>query len=220
MAKEAFPSSSQRSAKHLVVFLPGLGDGPDDVVDGGFIAELKSAPQFDAVIADAHFGYYKEFALLERLRADVIAPIRTRYDEMWIVGVSMGGYGAVSYAERYPQEVTGIVLLAPYLGEDEITDDIEAAGSLAAWHSENFPADTQRTRHGVTVWKWLQERPEHVGEPVIYLACGDEDSHMRQLSLLRPALPENHVLLRPGGHDWDVWRPLFHDIVRSELVRR
>ncbi len=220
MAKESFSAVQGKSAKHLVVFLPGLGDDPEDVVEGGLIDEMKAAPQFDAVVADAHFGYYKEFVVLDRLHADVIGPIRDRYDEMWIVGVSMGGYGAVSYAERYPKEVTGVVLLAPYMGESDITEDIEEAGSLEAWRSEDFPAETKRTRHGVSIWKWLKQRPKYPDEPAIYLGCGDEDSHMRQLKLLRPVLPSDHILVRPGGHDWDVWRPLFHDIVQAELVGR
>jgi pimeloyl-ACP methyl ester carboxylesterase len=220
MAKEKFSSPKAHSAKHLAVFLPGLGDDPQDVVDGGLIDELKLAPQFDAVIADAHFGYYKEFVVLERLHADVIAPLRKQYDEMWIIGISMGGYGAVSYAERYPEEVTGVVLLAPYMGEEEITEDIEKAGSLSAWDPQKFPAETKRTRHGVKIWTWLKQRPKHVGDPTIYLGCGEDDSHMRQLALLRPVLQPDHILVRSGGHDWDVWRPLFHDIVGKELSQR
>lgn len=220
MDYSSFESPGPEKARHLVLFLPGLLDRPEDLVEGGMIAELEKAPQFDALIADAHLGYYEHMRVLDRLQEDVVGPVRDRYDELWIVGISMGGYGAVAYAERYPDEVTGVVLLAPYLGQKKIIKSVEKAGGIAAWDPSDVEAKSSRTQHGVTLWKWLGARPEHPDAPIVYLTSGESDSHMRQLAVLRSALPEERVRTVPGGHDWEAWRPLFAGIVRDELSRR
>jgi pimeloyl-ACP methyl ester carboxylesterase len=220
MSSESHASSAPDQAEHLVLFLPGLGDRPRHIVRSGFIDEMKLAPQFDSIVADAHFGYYRDFHVVERLHEDVIGPIRDRYDELWIVGVSMGGYGATAYAERYPAEVTGIVLIAPYLGQRKIIESVEEAGGLDAWQGDRFRAKSTRSQHGVRIWKWFQQRSEHPDEPIVYLTSGESDAHMRMLELIRPALPPDRVRTVAGGHDWDAWRPLFEGIVRDELSRR
>src|SRR5712672_3477612 len=54
----------------------------------------------DIVVADLHFGYYLRQTAIERLREDVILPARTRgYQCISLVGISLGGFGALYYAE-------------------------------------------------------------------------------------------------------------------------
>ena len=219
MKQVAFISEEQR-AKHLVLFLPGLGDSPESVVEGGLIEEMRAASQFDSIIADAHYGYYRTGTLTERLHEDIVGKVRSDYDEFWIVGTSMGGYGAISYAEKFPGSVTGIVLLAPYLGEEEVLADIERAGSLAQWHPERFQTDSKRTAHGVRIWGWLKQRPNHVGDPFVYLGTGDRDKLLRGARLLIPVLRPERVRIISGAHNWKTWRRLFHPIATDILATR
>jgi pimeloyl-ACP methyl ester carboxylesterase len=38
------------------------------------------------------------------------------YGHVRAAGISLGGFGALLYASRYPEEVTGILAVAPFLG--------------------------------------------------------------------------------------------------------
>lgn len=219
MTQVEFPSSGE--ARHLLVMLPGLADRPEAFQKGGFIDEAQSLGQFDVVVADAHFGYYRTFGVRERLMEDVIAPIRGDYEELWLVGVSMGGYGAIAFAEKYPGEVTGIVLLAPYLGQNKVVRDIEAAGSLSAWDPDAFDdKGSERTAHSVTIWRWLQAHGQQTEEPIVLLGSGEDDRHMREMRLLEPVLPSERVRVVPGGHDWGPWRQLFAWASAEHLSQR
>jgi pimeloyl-ACP methyl ester carboxylesterase len=85
----------------------------------------------DILLVDAHLGYYAARTVLERLRHDVIGPARTRYESIRLIGVSMGGLGALLYAARYPGHVTDVALLAPFVGEARVPSDrarLRAAG--------------------------------------------------------------------------------------------
>lgn len=63
------------AAKTLIVFLPGLGDAPEDFEQHGFIrAVRKTGLLADLVFVDAHYGYYANKSILHRLHEDVLSP--------------------------------------------------------------------------------------------------------------------------------------------------
>ena len=49
----------------------------------------------------------------------------------------------------------------------------------------------------------------------VWLAYGRKDGFAGSMSLLAPVLPPGHVLEREGGHDWDVWTPVTHEVLRQ-----
>ena len=70
MPAERFDSGGQASG--LIVFLPGFADGPQDYVENGFIEAVRDAnPAFDVVAANAHFGYYRNYSVIQRLHEDI-----------------------------------------------------------------------------------------------------------------------------------------------------
>src|SRR5579862_1684929 len=110
-----------RTTRCLVVFLPGIGDSERDFVDHGFLDAFsaRSLP-IDAVAANATFGYYANRTVITRLREDVLQPARAAgYREIWLVGISMGGMGALLLAKSGEPDIAGAVLLAPYLGDGD-----------------------------------------------------------------------------------------------------
>jgi hypothetical protein len=98
MPSRTFVQQGASKTRGAIVLLPGFGDGPDTFEERGFVAALKrAAPDYDIVAADAHFGYYRKRSLIDRLDRDVVAPLRNAgYRELWLVGASMGGHGAVA----------------------------------------------------------------------------------------------------------------------------
>jgi pimeloyl-ACP methyl ester carboxylesterase len=208
-------------ADRLVVLLPGLADAPEDFDTQGFVAAIHAVdPLADVIAADAHFGYYRTRTLPQRLHADVLAPLAGRYRETWFVGISMGGLGGSIYAEDHPGTITGLILLAPYLGEG-VLDTVRQAGGLARWTPtplDQVGDENERRFHQLWAWYrgYLDEAP---ARPRLYLGYGAADDFAPGNAMLGAALPESQVLVLPGDHDWSVWRPLFETLVSRALRR-
>lgn len=213
----ALPASGESTARCLVVLLPGRRDSPEDFVRHGFpeIA-ARAGIQADFVVVDAHLGYYYRKTIVDRLRDDVIAPARKRYDRIWLAGISLGGTGSILYTIRNPDDVNGLVLLAPFLGEEPVIDEVAAAGGLRGWKAPDplGPDDFQRR-----MWSWL-ERYENgsEGQIPLYLGFGTRDDFARANGLLGDALPPERVFTVDGGHDWRAWRALWEKAVQEAKI--
>jgi pimeloyl-ACP methyl ester carboxylesterase len=195
-----------------MVLLPGIGDMMDDYEFHGFIeAVRRSNLPVDLVAVDAHYGYYADRTVLDRLRDDVIAPAGARgYQAIWLVGISMGGFGALLYASEHPGEITGVVALAPFLGDTGIIREIMRAGGVTRWH----PVDIAEHDYPRRLWSWLKqyERPApHL--PIVYLAYGDRDTFAAGHRALGEILPPARVLVTRGAHDWQTWKRLWDRIL-------
>jgi len=200
----------------LVLLPPGRGDGPEDYQEAGFASIAAAAAAgagagtADLVAVDAHMGYYRNRSVVERLRQDFVAPARAEGRRVWLVGISLGGLGAVLYAAEHPEDVEGVVLLSPFLGNGAALDEVEAAGNLAAWE----PGDAAARGLWFRLWERLQEltaaQPENgAAAPSIYLGYGAGDRLARSHRLLARELPPGHVLHVEGGHDWRTWKELW-----------
>jgi pimeloyl-ACP methyl ester carboxylesterase len=208
------------SARHLVVFLPGIGDLMEDYELNGFLSIARERGlTADMVLVDAHYGYYANRSILERLRHDVVQPARdSRYELISLVGNSLGGLGALLYAVRYPSHIDRVVALAPYLGQPQLITEIAQAGGLSTW-MPMFPSTCgDHERELRRLWQWLQawscQRP---GAPSIHLGYGERDCFRAGHQLLAEALPPGHVVRTPGGHDWRTWRRLWDPLLRALL---
>jgi hypothetical protein len=85
-----------REARELLVFLPGVFDVVEDYEAYGFLRAVRETGRaVDMLLVDAHLGYYAARTVLERLRQDVIVPARARYESICLIGISMGGLGAL-----------------------------------------------------------------------------------------------------------------------------
>ena len=130
----AYPKSEQGHARTLVIMLPGAGDRVGIYDERGFVAAMRdSGMDVDMLEVDAHYRYYKTRTLLERMDKDVLAPNRGAYEEIWVVGISMGGLGALLTAMTFPEDIDGLVLIAPYMGRRKVLEQIADAGGLAKW---------------------------------------------------------------------------------------
>jgi dienelactone hydrolase len=191
----------------LVLMLPGAGSVPEEFETAGFVDAMRQRGiAAEAVIADAHLGYYNDRSVIDELRRHVVLPARERgIRQVWLVGISLGGFGALGYAARHPGEVAGVFAIAPYLGRRTLQRDIVAAGGPVIWQRTAQPEgpddlDTQ-------VWRDLAApRP---GAPPVWLGFGADDRFAASHRLAASVLPAERVSTVPGGHDWPPWRALW-----------
>jgi pimeloyl-ACP methyl ester carboxylesterase len=202
-------------ARTLIVLLPGRGGAPEDFFHEGFQNIVdESGLGADIVAVDAHLGYYRKRTLMARIKEDVVEPARAAgYDRIVLVGISMGGLGAALYAKQHPQDVAAVVLIAPFLGDKPVLDEISAAGGIAKWKPQEPVPESDYQRD---IWNWLRGYTDpKVPRPQLYLGFGTEDRFLRSHRLLAAALPPSRVFTAPGAHTWDPWRAVFRQILTS-----
>lgn len=205
MERVSFRERGAGAARGAIVLLPGFGDRPQAFEEHGFVRMLaQHAPGYDVYAADAHFGYYRKRNLLERLERDVLGPLRQRgYRELWLIGASLGGFGAVAYARTHPEGVKGLLLFAPYLGPKEVVQEVAASGLCA--YAPKLGAEDSEEAFARANFAWLKRQACASRGVELYLAVGDQDRLLAADSLLGRALDPSHMLVLPGGHGWSVW---------------
>jgi pimeloyl-ACP methyl ester carboxylesterase len=208
--------SAAKPSKNLFVLLPGIGDQPEIFSDEGFVHAIRERKiDADLVAVRAHWGYYEKHSIVERLHQDVILPARAKgYQNFWFVGISLGGWGALQYVRQHQNDVAGMLLLAPFLGNQKLFEEVQAAGGLDAWQPElSDPLDEQRL-----VMAWLRDFKQSQTSLKFHLSYGANDRFAKPLSYYAARLPQSHVDVIPGGHDWRTWRRLWQRFLdRGEL---
>ena len=200
----------------LLVFLPGAYLKPDEFEREGFISAVRERHlAADSLLVDADVSYYYDQTLSERLHADVIEPQRALgYKSIWLVGISIGGFGALIHELSRPGSVDGIVALAPYLGRRVLGAEILKAGGLRTWQAPSGPLPDEEVDR--KLWPWFKQylEPQQARKlPQLYLGFGLDDRFASNHKLLADALPEGRVFTTEGGHDWPQWRQLWRNML-------
>jgi pimeloyl-ACP methyl ester carboxylesterase len=206
------PGPKDDTARILLVMLPGAGDCAQDFVDHGFIKALHSRhPYVDAVAVDMPTEKYLDRIVVEQLAEEVIQPQkkRNRY-RVWLMGISLGGMGVLSYLRKQPHDIDGAILLAPFLGTRGLIAEISRAGGLDRWCPGNVSAvDEERL---LVAWLKSHDADETIMRSV-YLAYGMNDRFAAASKIISERLSPQHVITEPGGHDWPTWKCLWHRVL-------
>jgi S-formylglutathione hydrolase FrmB len=150
--------------------------------------------------------------------------IRDRHDRA-IAGLSMGGYGAVKLALKYPElfafagSLSGAMNAAVNL--DTLRQDFRA-NLLEVFGNEGSP---QRRDNDIFL---LLAAPRRFPAPSFYLACGTEDFFLETNRALALQLSSRKLVYEyhetPGGHTWDYWdgalQPMLEALRRAILEDR
>jgi pimeloyl-ACP methyl ester carboxylesterase len=146
------------------------------------------------------------------LRHEVVLPARALgCRSIWLGGISLGGFVAIAYAERYPREVDGLCLFAPYLGNHIVTGEIERANGVEGWTPGEVAEDDDERR----IWRFIKE---HRWRPSpLHLGFGKDDRFAASHRLMATALAPESVDRVPGGHEWPAWRRLWQNFLDTRF---
>jgi S-formylglutathione hydrolase FrmB len=141
-------------------------------------------------------------------------PVSALRERTAVVGVSMGGYAAVKWALRHPERFRAAASLSGSL-------DIADAGRY-----ERRPRLMHQIFGGRPVpgtpddLFWLLGRLDASRDPrpALYIACGEQDSHVAENRRFIAAAGEVRGLalttrFGSGGHDWPYWTGLLPDVL-------
>lgn len=204
-----YPPRSAQPAGDLVVVLPGFGDRPRTFEREGLVATLQDAsPGTEILVVDAHYGYYARRVLPRRIVQDVLIPAKARGQRVWLVGVSMGGFGALLTAKKHPDLVDGLVLLSPYLGHNDVQMEIARAGGLRRWEPPAVGND-----HSIELWRWLKGYASGASRPPLVVGYATGERLSWGIEQLVPVLDRDLVVRTSGRHEWATWRRLWPDVL-------
>lgn len=229
------PGRCSGRAPTLVVMLPGAYSRPPEFVEAGFPQALREAGvAADICIADSHFGYYSDRSILRRLREEIVLPARAAgYRQIWLVGISLGGFGALGYAARHGREVDGVLALAPYLGPRRLTQEIAQAGGALAWRAAANAASGAASNAASAATLPDADAPDELDREIwrayagpdssrpalpVHLGYGLGDRFADANRRFGELLPPARVTTAPGGHDWPVWRALWRAWLAQGLL--
>jgi putative tributyrin esterase len=163
---------------------------------------------------------------------DLVAEIDARFPTLadrshrGLIGLSMGGTGALTLALTYPEVFAAVTALSGvaspfYLGPRPYQPPARQATSLAEIEQDMGRKLTPvtRARWGADTNGWWRHDPERAALrlrragaalPAIRLDVGRRDPYLDQNRALDAALrrlaAEHEYLERDGGHEWSYWR--------------
>jgi S-formylglutathione hydrolase FrmB len=215
----------------VLYLLHGHGGGLYDWVNLGHIQQKADAliahgdiPPTIIVMPDAGSSWYvdrkekMETAVIHDLVGDAEHAFRAiaARDGRLVAGLSMGGYGALRFALKYPEMFASAALLSPavYDPEPPPASGARKAGVFGApdfdpqvWKELNYPA------------LWDAFLAKKIAVPM-YIDSGDDDSLFieaeatRLYSLLRKNGQPAELRIVDGGHDWQVWESTIGDALQ------
>ena len=207
------PARAGAVAPTRMVLLPGAYSAPEDFQKEGFVGAVRDRGlPLDLELVELQLEQVPDRSILLRLRQEVVLPARAAGCTVWLGGISLGGLVALAYAESFPQEVVGLCVLAPYLGNHMMTGEIQRANGLAQW-TPGHPADDDSERR---VWSFIKER-EKWPRP-LHLGYGRDDRFAASHRLMATALAPESVDTVAGGHEWPAWRQLWGNFLDAHFA--
>ncbi|GAB1256572.1 hypothetical protein NBRC116494_10740 [Aurantivibrio plasticivorans] len=205
------PSSSNTQSDDVLILLPGIGDYASAYRKRGFIDMLhQSGREIDVISVNAHFKYYQNKTFLKRLHEDIILSAKQKgYKKIHLGGISLGGFGALLFLREHPEMVDSVIVLAPYMGENEHYVDFLRSQQQGGEVSE-----------AGNLWPWLFDTSNTNGQLLekIYLAYGLQDSFADDNAILASLIPDDHTQAIRGGHDWPTWTTLWQNWLSDDVL--
>ena len=188
-----------------IALLPGAYQEPEDFKRAGFADAVRARGlALDLEFIAPELTHLLDRGVLDALHQDFVVPARAagcRF--VWLGGVSLGGFIALAYAERKPEALDGLCLLAPDLGSRMVTGEVAQAGGVRNWRPGALGPDDEERR----IWALIQRLPQQ--RLAVHLGLARQDRFGHGHALFADALPAAAVDRIEGGHDWSAWRQLW-----------
>jgi len=131
-----------------------------------------------------------------------------------IAGVSMGGFGAVSYAARHPELFAAVISFSGLVDDTALSSKSYINNAVfgpwsaeeARWRGHN-PVDLALNLRGMDVTLYMRDGlpgRNYFGVDPAEIAAHIQNEHLHQ-KLDELDIPHHWNDLGPGGHDWATW---------------
>ena len=144
-------------------------------------------------------------------------PIAANRNQRAVIGVSMGGFGAINLSLRHPDLFVFVGALSPAIDVPSRPFSIKRIGQWRE-HSSIFGpwgSETRRANDPYLVVRTVD--PARM--PYLYLSCGEQEGLLPANRKFAKLLAEHHLRFEfhagRGAHDWNQWNARLPDVFRS-----
>jgi len=210
--------SSGKESPNLLVMFPGINSAGTDFIDYGFVEVFQQKYSgVDIMLVDTRFAYTLTGNLSERIQNEIIVPALVKgYTNIWFVGVSLGGLGVLEYDKSFPDNINGMVLIAPYLGNEYKMKDFLSHES-PLMRSKLHYKSTDKT---YLLWRYILNKTKtKESKENLFLAYGDSDRLKDAHHTLADLLDDDNIFIEKGGHKWVTWKKLWKKIIEGKIFK-
>ncbi len=221
----------------LIVFLHGAGDGPNALDQAGIgnLLDRPGAPRAIIVAPRGDRGFWENWASGERpyrdwVMRELVPAVQRRYhtlpcpSDCHVIGISMGGYGALMMALREPGAFSSVAALsAPIYTAESVKPFYDSWLWNLLLPIEDIwgPYDPSKIATRDLHLQWHSNADLHGSR--LLLAWGDQDlpnlragNERLHQHLTEHGIAHEAVLFR-GGHKWASWTTVVLDALRWGL---
>lgn len=219
--------SSGHNKLPVLWLLHGSGGDSTDWIRKSLIEEFATKYRIAVVMPQTELGFYTNMVhgpnywtflteeLPERMR--FIFPLSEKKEDNFVMGNSMGGYGALRWAFAYPEKFAGVIGLSPATDLMDIAQEAKINDSMGFFNSfditkiENTPVDLE------FLLKRLDTANAH--NLKVYVTSGTKDFLLemdkKYDQQLRAKFEASNYTWKVGigTHDWPLWNSLLPDIM-------
>jgi len=134
-----------------------------------------------------------------------------------VIGISMGGFGAINLSLRHPDLFVFAGALSPAIDVPSRPFSIKRIGQWRE-HSSIFGAWGSKNRHDNDPYV-LVRNVDATQAPYIFLTCGEQEGLLPANRKFAKLLDQYHFrheyVPGPGGHDWNQWNQRLPSVFRS-----
>ena len=201
---------AEKKSDKLIIFIPGVYDSVDKFKRESFFRDARKAGiKADMVAININAGHLAKRVMIPRIRKDVFRPTRNEgYKNIWMVGVSIGGLSSLVYLQHHEKDLCGVVVLAPFLADDRLIEEVRKFGGIKKWVPEAEKIKDSIDDQINSLWNWLTTKNDFSN---IYLGYGKQDRFIVGSHLLETFLEPSHVVSMDGEHDWIAGRKLWNE---------
>ncbi len=212
--------SADKPTKNLLVMFPGINSPGTDFIDHGFVDLFREHyKNTDILLVDTRLAYITAGNIAYRINNEIIHPAKKLgYNNIWLLGISLGGLSVLEFDKHYPNQVKGIVLIAPYLGSFKA---IKALATTSNLQQKQQWADANRDNTNKTIQLWRHilkiSRPSAKQSVQLLLAYGKNDRYNKSHQLLASLLTNKHVTTIDGSHGWITWEKIWKVLLNKKI---
>ena len=233
--------ASKKNVYPVIFLLHGLTGHFSNWTDKTDLESIAEKYPFVIITPEANDSWYIDSQVkpqdkYESYLQEMIRDARKRYrpSHLIIAGLSMGGYGAIKFALKNPDEFW---MVGSFSGAFRIDKwgDMGGPNHLIGQSIEDVfgPVDSDARKKN-DIYRLLKDLPaKKVRQlPFMYISCGKEDTTMLKPNndfvdtLREKNVPSDKYLYdntQAGGHDWKFWgREVegFLDLVNQRLAKK
>ncbi len=212
----------------VLYLLHGANSDPADMLEQTDAVRLAAAERLIVVTPEARYSWYTnakhrrnarwEEAIHRDLRQDVETrfPVLAGREHRGVAGISMGGYGAVKLALKYPKEYGFVASLSGALDITRRGANVMRTGQT--WNQWMVFGFRPRTRRDEDVFVLLEQAddPQSV---MWFVACGTSDptypNNERFLRRMRERGVAVESVIMPGTHSWESWKKMLPQMFKA-----